>query len=234
MNVDKEIRDHVLELCSTPEQVSRSIAGDVQYNHEARPHRYAWDTIGLMLGHEPYLPHDQYLHFPSWIAYLVDPRKTSAEEIEKTLNQYKIASGRTGICSVTTHGGHDDIRGRFIRNCSGITNGGFYYNTVGGPVACKSQFIQRYKYHVCIENDTSLSGYVTEKLPHAIQVGCIPIYDTANFSEFEDAIFNRAAIIEPGRFDHQDVRAAYFLDSASRVIAGRIAELKDKLRNIIR
>lgn len=212
---------------------SRSVVGDVQYNHEARPHRYAWDTLGLMLGHEPNLRHDQYLHFPSWIAYMIDPLRTTEREIAETLSRYRIANGREGVCSLTCHKGHDDVRGRFIRNCPGIENGGLYRNTIGGPVATKAEFIQRYKYHVCIENDTSLSGYVTEKLPHAIQAGCVPIYTTSNFSDFEEAVFNRAAIIEPSEFEYQDVRAPYFRPEAAGVIAGRIAELKEKLCQII-
>lgn len=212
---------------------SRSVAGDVQYNHEARPHRYSWDTLGLILGHEPDLDHPQYLHFPSWIAYLVDPRKTQVQQIAEQLSLYQKAQNREGICSVTSHKGHDDVRGRFIRSCSGIENGGSYFNNTGGPVPSKTNFLRNYKYHVCIENDTRKIGYVTEKLPHAIQAGCVPIYAISNFSAFEEIVFNRAAIIDPAEFDWQENETPYFRKGAASVVAVRIAELKDKLCQIL-
>jgi len=45
-------------------------------------------------------------------------------------------------------------------------------------VRSKLDFLRRYKFTVCFENATTRGneGYVTEKLPHAMLAGCIPLY----------------------------------------------------------
>ena len=56
-----------------------------------------------------------------------------------------------------------------------ISSGGRWNNNIGGPVEDKIQFLKTGKFTLVFEN-TSGSGYVTEKMMHALIAGTIPIY----------------------------------------------------------
>jgi hypothetical protein len=56
-----------------------------------------------------------------------------------------------------------------------VDAGGGYLNNVGGRVKNKLAFERQYKFAIAFEN-SSRSGYTTEKLPNAISARTIPIY----------------------------------------------------------
>lgn len=56
-----------------------------------------------------------------------------------------------------------------------IDSGGRFMNNIGGPVADKIAFIKNYKFTISFEN-SSLSGYTTEKLMEPMRVNSLPIY----------------------------------------------------------
>ncbi|MDH6343377.1 hypothetical protein M2480_001366 [Parabacteroides sp. PFB2-12] len=56
-----------------------------------------------------------------------------------------------------------------------IDSGGRFMNNIGGPVADKIAFIKDYKFTIAFEN-SSLSGYTTEKLMEPMRVNSLPIY----------------------------------------------------------
>ncbi len=59
---------------------------------------------------------------------------------------------------------------------------GFYWpqstfrKTYRGPIDDKIGILKEYKYIICYENMTNINGYVSEKIFHAFQAGCVPIY----------------------------------------------------------
>ena len=72
----------------------------------------------------------------------------------------------------------DPIRELFYEKLSKykrIDSGGRYLNNIGGPVKNKIDFIKDYKFTIAFEN-SSLSGYTTEKLVEPMTVNSIPIY----------------------------------------------------------
>ncbi|GHT41422.1 fucosyltransferase [Bacteroidia bacterium] len=56
-----------------------------------------------------------------------------------------------------------------------VDSGGKYLNNIGGQVDDKINFIKDYKFTIAFEN-SSVSGYTTEKLLDPMQVNSIPIY----------------------------------------------------------
>ncbi|ARV13805.1 glycosyltransferase family 10 domain-containing protein [Polaribacter sp. SA4-12] len=56
-----------------------------------------------------------------------------------------------------------------------VDSGGKVFNNVGGRVACKTEFINSYKFVLAFEN-SSFDGYTTEKILEPIFTDSIPIY----------------------------------------------------------
>lgn len=56
-----------------------------------------------------------------------------------------------------------------------VDSGGKYRNNIGSPVEDKYQFQKKYKFSIAFEN-SSTSGYTTEKILQAFSAGTIPIY----------------------------------------------------------
>lgn len=72
----------------------------------------------------------------------------------------------------------DPVRERFFRELSKykrVDSGGRYLNNIGKPVVNKSEFIKNYKFTIAFEN-SSLSGYTTEKIVEPMLVNSLPIY----------------------------------------------------------
>lgn len=56
-----------------------------------------------------------------------------------------------------------------------VNSGGNYLNNTGGPVSDKLVFQSKHKFAIAFEN-TSTSGYTTEKIVHAFSADTVPIY----------------------------------------------------------
>ena len=73
----------------------------------------------------------------------------------------------------------NEIRNRLFQELSEkykqVDSGGRIMNNVGGPVADKHAFLLNYKFTLSIEN-SSYTGYSTEKITDAFAAGSIPIY----------------------------------------------------------
>jgi len=70
------------------------------------------------------------------------------------------------------------LRNKFFHELSKykkVDAGGRVFNNIGGPVADKMDFISHYKFTIAIEN-SSVNGYVTEKIVEPMSVNSIPIY----------------------------------------------------------
>jgi hypothetical protein len=72
----------------------------------------------------------------------------------------------------------DPVREKFYHRLSEykkVDSGGRYLNNTGKPVSCKIDFIKDYKFTIAFEN-SSLSGYTTEKLIDPMRVNSMPVY----------------------------------------------------------
>ena len=56
-----------------------------------------------------------------------------------------------------------------------MNSGGRYRNNIGEAVKSKLEFQKKHKFVIAFEN-TSTSGYTTEKIVHAFAAGAVPIY----------------------------------------------------------
>jgi hypothetical protein len=79
---------------------------------------------------------------------------------------------------VSNSKGADPIREGFFRKLceyKKVDSGGRYLNNIGQPVSDKLEFIKNYKFTIAFEN-SSASGYTTEKLIEPMAANSIPIY----------------------------------------------------------
>jgi len=87
---------------------------------------------------------------------------------------------KTGFCSFVYSNYRGDPNRQFFfnllsRTYKQVSAGGRYLNNVGGQVPSKLEFESKHKFSIAFEN-SSRSGYTTEKLTNAILAGTIPIY----------------------------------------------------------
>jgi hypothetical protein len=144
---------------------------------------------------------DDYMRFPLWIISLFDPIADyeGVKSRVKQLSEVKY-DGRNGFCSLVASHDRNGIRAQIMDElaiidsvCSGgqIHNNTDKLNTLYAN--SKYDFISKYKFNICPENSDA-PGYVTEKLFHAIEAGCIPVYWGAN-NKPEPEILNQNALI---------------------------------------
>ena len=133
---------------------------------------------------------DRYMRLPIWILYPTDV------QLMQTKHQQIDYSQKTEFCNfVYSNSNASPARQLFYDTLSQykhINSGGRYHNNIGHPVQDKLSFQQKHKFTIAFEN-TSHSGYTTEKLVQAFAAQTIPIYwgdpavaDTFNTGAFID------------------------------------------------
>lgn len=117
---------------------------------------------------------DRYLRFPLYLLYgnLYDKIQSKNVQPEQVLNRK--------FCNFVYSNSKyaDPFREKFFKELSKykkVDSGGRYLNNIGGPVADKLDFIKEYKFTIAFEN-SSLSGYTTEKILEPMSVNSLPIY----------------------------------------------------------
>ena len=128
---------------------------------------------------------DRYFRFP---LYLVDGFNAYegddyAADLKRAMTKHNITDEllkeKDAFCSfVYSNSNAAPCRQKFFDALNGykrISSGGRFLNNVGGPVTDKYQFQLQHKFAIAFEN-TSTSGYTTEKIVHAFSAGTIPIY----------------------------------------------------------
>lgn len=128
---------------------------------------------------------DRYIRFP---LYLVDgftayDGDNYASDLQLALHKHENAStalkDKVEFCSfVYSNSQAAQCREKMFEALSKykpVSSGGRYKNNVGGPVADKLEFQKKHKFVIAFEN-TSTSGYTTEKIIGAFAAGAIPIY----------------------------------------------------------
>ena len=141
------------------------------------------------------------------------------EEWERILNPADIdtdAAYQRGFCTAVIKNSLHCDRQRLrildlVESYKPITYGGRFRNNTGGCVEDKMSFISKYKFNLALEN-SSVPGYVTEKLMEALAARTVPIYwgapDVA-------ADFNPEAFMNFSDYDSTDsfVRALKRIDN---------------------
>lgn len=128
---------------------------------------------------------DRYIRFP---LYLVDgftayKGDDYASDVQLALHKHENAkrkfSLKSDFCSfVYSNSKAAQCRERVFDALSEyklVSSGGRYRNNIGGPVDNKLEFQTRHKFVIAFEN-TSTSGYTTEKIIGAFAAGAVPIY----------------------------------------------------------
>lgn len=116
--------------------------------------------------------HDRYLRFPLYLITGFDGLDSKVTKREQVLKRK--------FCNFvyTNSKWADPIRKHFFRQLSKykkVDSGGRYLNNIGGPVQNKIEFIKDYKFTIAFEN-SSLSGYTTEKIVEPMTVNSMPVY----------------------------------------------------------
>jgi len=166
-----------------------------------------YPSVDLSLGFD-FVDGEHYLRFPIWLLEMFPPKSSLADikQICQSLSCQKFDENRNRFCAMvsgtsTLFGTEslerrrrmvdffDDISrvdcaGKFLRNTEELQS---VYNDD------KVEFLKRYKFFICPEN-TSVDGYVSEKVFHAIGSGCIPIYYGSKNNPEPD-VLNHDAII---------------------------------------
>lgn len=116
---------------------------------------------------------DRYIRVPSYAFY------AAYRELYNRILPSDDQLLHRGFCSfVVSNPVGDVMREKFFKRLSQykkVDSGGKWMNNVGGPVKDKMEFCRRYKFNICFENSSS-SGYTTEKLMQALATSTVPIY----------------------------------------------------------
>lgn len=126
---------------------------------------------------------DRYMRFP---LYMVETFKAYAGDEYSNdlfLAQHKHENvdtiSKTDFCSFVYSNAEAAIcREKMFKALSEykkVNSGGRYLNNCGGAVSSKLEFQRKHKFVIAFEN-TSTSGYTTEKIVHAFAAGAVPIY----------------------------------------------------------
>lgn len=118
---------------------------------------------------------DRYLRYPLYMLYRTD--------YEKALVKHKISNenlyNKTRFCNyVYSNGKAHPARKEFfllLDSFKRVDSGGKHLNNIGYCVKDKFEFQQGYKFSIAFEN-SSASGYTTEKILQAFAAKTIPIY----------------------------------------------------------
>jgi len=114
---------------------------------------------------------DRYIRYPLYV-------QTGLEYINTPFDKAKVLNRKFCNFVYSNNRLADPIREHFFKELSKykkVDSGGKYLNNTGTLVQNKIDFIKDYKFTIAFEN-SSLSGYTTEKLVEPMLVNSLPIY----------------------------------------------------------
>ncbi len=171
--------------------------------------------VDLALGFDE-IDHPRYLRFPLWLIECFEPEATLADLERKIAAAYltrkqNFALGATPAASLVARHDSKGIRqsmAELFEEIGPVVYGGKFGQEQGPPILegwdAKLAFLRQFRFNICPEN-SDRSGYVTEKLFHAIEAGCIPIY-WGSQNQPEPEIVNREAILLYDPCNPQDLQ----------------------------
>lgn len=158
------------------------------------------NDVDLSLGF-PYIEAENYLRFPLWICYIINPYSTysDVENVVKQINTKVFLENAYGGVCINTHDSYG-LRTYICNEVSEVLDiaypGKWRHNTddlwkyYGND---KLRYLENFKFNICAENMDAY-GYCTEKLFDAFRCGCIPIYAGCQNNP-EPEIINKSSII---------------------------------------
>lgn len=163
---------------------------------------------------------DRYLRYPLYLLYTDSIQKVEARPLNiKAFNFEKLNSRK--FCNfLVSNGSGSEFRTQFFHLLSDhkkVDSGGRYLNTIGYFVSDKLKWQEEYKFSLCFEN-SSTSGYLTEKLIEAYAANTVPIYwgdpDAFGYlSEGKGGINPKAVILVDSANPEQSVLEIMKVDS---------------------
>lgn len=138
--------------------------------------------IDLAMGFD-YVDDSRYVRFPLWMDYMF-PADSSEADIRRICNEirYPQIGKREKFCCMVASNSADGLRDEMLDEISSIlpvdSAGRHRHNDDSLQTECgdnKRKYLNRYIFNICPEN-TSVKGYVSEKIFEAMREGCIPIY----------------------------------------------------------
>ena len=218
------------------------------------------EQVDLSLGFDD-IVHKNYLRFPLWIMYFVQP-EMNFEQLEKKIAainnpNYRLNSNRTRFTCQISHHDKNGIRKKLIDLCNNIDKvacAGNFMNTTTELHSeyndDKQLYLKNFKFNICPEN-VSAKGYVTEKILDAIVGGCIPIYwGGEEKKSVEPDIINPKAFLYYEKGKEQElllqikelwedeekyfefIQQPPFMPKAAEIIWGKITELENRLKKL--
>jgi len=147
----------------------------IRHGENVRPD---FNLFDYAIGFDQMIFHDRYLYYPLFMSYRSDLEKA----LEKHLKDDSFYRGKEGFCNFVVSNGHaaNPIRDELLDRLSTykkVDSAGRYRNNMpdGKPVGDKFAFQQKYRFSLALEN-SSYTGYTTEKIIQAFAAGTIPIY----------------------------------------------------------
>lgn len=205
-------KKYIVELSDNPDYIIYSVFGQEHLNPKYN------DTVKIFFTTECYTPNfnhcdygigydrmkfdDRYFRLP--LFSLFQYRKFFDMIITRKPYTKEDIKGKTDFCNyVVSNCFVKDRRTEIFLKLSEykkVNSGGRYMNNIGGAVKDKFAFQQKHKFSIAFEN-TSYTGYCTEKIVEAFAAGTIPIY-WGDPKAVED--FNEKAFINCHKYDSLD------------------------------
>lgn len=126
-----------------------------------------------------YLDDPRHLRLPLYVMYF-DEKYTVKQLVERKTEETldRIIKEKTGFCCFIVSNPKASTRIDFFHQLSKykkVDSGGSVLNNIGDKIGSKLQFVKQYKFTIAFEN-SSYSGYTTEKVLEPLQENSIPIY----------------------------------------------------------
>ncbi len=203
---------HRKRVFFTGENVHYEVFKDYRHNLLDYP------KVDLSLGFD-YIEDKRYLRFPIWLLEMFPPDSSPSDIkfICERLSHQRLTADRNRFCAMisgtsTLLGTSSlEMRTKIVESISAIDRvdcaGKLLRNTDELQAKYnddKSEFLKNYKFFICPEN-ISLDGYVTEKVFHSIESGCIPIYRGSSNNPEPDVLNHNAILFWEKDSDNMDM-----------------------------
>jgi len=188
---------------------------------------------------------DRYIRVPN---YIMNPKYMNDLELMSKRHLTDENNDKRKFCSfVCSNGNGDLMRDAIFEEVSKykhVASGGRHLNNIGLPDGVKSklEFQQNYKFALALEN-TSFTGYTTEKLIEAYAAGGIPIYwgDPAVKKYFREGSFINVldfrtlddAIEEIKRVDQDEKLYVSYLRTSALVNPEHVEQIKSDFEKFL-
>ena len=185
------IKNYIVEISETPDYIFYHESTDEHLNYNCVKIFYTGENVSpnfnlcdFAIGFDWLSFGERYYRFPIYLNSLF----YRPEELKQTVGtdwtnpptlSREDLKNKTAFCSfVYSNYAGDSTREVLFRTLSTyktVDSGGAYLNNIGGPVSNKLAFEAKHKFSIACEN-SSRSGYTTEKIIGSFMANTIPIY----------------------------------------------------------